>query len=244
MNTQTLELDLSKDGLGTNLLRVGQGDDGGTTIRALVYDSGTDASLSGYSAYLEVLLPDRTHYYRAAATVSGNVVTVTVDESKLCAVAGFTDQAYFAFEQGHTRYSTERFSIEVLKSVTANAQPAQSWDDAIDRLIDRGNSAVNAANTAATNARNAAKSANDAASKANAARIANSLAASMAAYESSVAELKSANAVLATTLAGLQDNYVVMTETAYMPTSRVTALVGETLTCAKASMSGASATLK
>lgn len=35
MNTHTLELDLSKDGLGAGLVRVGQGDKHGTTIKAL-----------------------------------------------------------------------------------------------------------------------------------------------------------------------------------------------------------------
>ena len=40
MNTHTLELDLSKDGLGAGLVRVGQGDKHGTTIKALIYDGG------------------------------------------------------------------------------------------------------------------------------------------------------------------------------------------------------------
>ena len=59
MNTQTLELDLSKDGLGTNLVRVGQGDKGGTTLRALIYDGGAEAALTGFTGYLEVLLPNK-----------------------------------------------------------------------------------------------------------------------------------------------------------------------------------------
>ena len=332
MNTQTLELDLSKEGLGTNLLRVGQGDKGGTTLKALIFDGGAEVTLSGYTAYLEVLLPNRTTYYRAAASVSGNAATVTVDESKLCQIAGYTDEAYFTFEKSGTRYSTERFAIEILRSATAGQQPAQSYDDAIDNLISRGatavnaanaaassanqaasaansaaarvesaisnaanaanaannaatrvetainnaNSATNAANTAATKAWNAASAANSAATgatnaastangaatnanaaassateaaadataaTANAVRIANSLAASLPASDDSVAELKSANAVLATALAGLQDKYVIVTETAYAPASRVTGLAGETLTCANASMSGETATL-
>ena len=35
MNTHTLELDLSKDGLGAGLVRVGQGDKHGTTIKEI-----------------------------------------------------------------------------------------------------------------------------------------------------------------------------------------------------------------
>ena len=38
-NTRTLELDISKEGTGA-CVKVGQGDDGGTTIKALIYDNG------------------------------------------------------------------------------------------------------------------------------------------------------------------------------------------------------------
>lgn len=165
MNTHTLELDLSKDGLGAGLVRVGQGDKGGTTIKALIFDGGGEVSLTGYTAYLEVLLPNKRNYYRAAATVSGNAATVTVDESKLCSVAGYTDEAYFTIEKNGVRYSTERFAIEILRCVTAGQQPAQNWDDAIDNLISRGNAAVSAANTAAGNANTAANAANQAAAR-------------------------------------------------------------------------------
>lgn len=231
MNTQTIELDLSKEGLGTNLLRVGQGDKGGTTIKALVYDGGGEVTLSGFMAYLEVLLPDRASYYRAAATVSGNAATVTVDESKLCQIAGYTDEAYFTFEKGNTRYSTERFAIEILRSATAGQKPAQSYDDAIDSLINRGSAAVNAANNAAQRVETAITNAN-------------SLAASMPASGDSVVALKQSNAVLATALAELQDKYVVIDETAFAPANRMTGIAGETLTLTKASMSGETATLK
>lgn len=149
MNTHTLELDLSKDGLGAGLVRVGQGDKHGTTIKALIYDGGAEAALTGFTAYLEVLLPNKRNYYRAAAAISGNAATVTVDENKLCSVAGYTDEAYFAFEKDGVRYSTERFAIEILRCVTEGQKPAQSWDDAIDNLISRGNAAVSAANNAA-----------------------------------------------------------------------------------------------
>lgn len=165
MNTHTLELDFSKDGLGAGLVRVGQGDKHGTTIKALIYDGGAEAALTGFTAYLEVLLPDKRHYYRAAAAVSGNAATVTVDENKLCSVAGYTDEAYFAFEKDGVRYSTERFAVEILRCVTEGQQPAQSWDDAIDNLIARGNEAVSAANTAAGAANTAADAANKAAAR-------------------------------------------------------------------------------
>ena len=262
MNTQTLELDLSKDGLGGNVVRVGQGDHGGTTIKAYIYDQGAEASLTGYACFLEVLLPNKRNYYRAAASVSGNVATATVDESKLCSVAGYTDEAYFTFEKSGAKYSTERFAIEILRSATDGQQPAQNWDDAIGDLIGRGNAAVSAANTAASGADAAKSAANAAASAAssaastargaaesataaatNALNIANSIASIEPPSSGEVEELREANSTLATAVAELQDNYVIIKETAYMPTSRRTALTSETATVARASASGETATL-
>lgn len=195
MNTHTLDLDLSKDGLGGNLVRVGQGDKSGTTIKAYIFDSGADAALSGYAGYLEVLLPNKRNYYRALAMIEGNVATVTVDEKKLCSVPGYTDEAYFAFEKDGVRYSTERFAIEILRCATDGQQPAKNWDDAIGDLVDRGNAAIKetktatadavaaaeAANAAATRVEDAVNSASDAAAAANsAANAANEAAASAA----------------------------------------------------------------
>lgn len=156
MNTQTLELDLSKDGASPALVRVGQGDERGTTIRALVFDGGAEAALSGFRAYLNVLLPTKHNYYRASASVDGNAVSVTVDESKLCSCPGYTDEAYFSFESADACYSTGRFAIEILRSVRDGQQPAQSWDDAIGEIVREGRSAVDAANAAASAAGSAA----------------------------------------------------------------------------------------
>lgn len=330
-NTRTLELDISKEGTGA-CVKVGQGDDGGTTIKALIYDNGAEFALSGATAWLVVLLPNKRNYYRGQCSVSGNAATITVDESKLCSVPGYTDEAYFTITKGGNTYSTERFAIEILRSALDGQQPAQNWDDAVQDLIDRGNQAVSSANSAAsaansaaskansasTSATNAAKAANDAAasatsaasaantakanadkattaannaasaantaktnadaatSKANAAasaantaasnansaaaaangaaddataaaqnalNIANSIAAIEPPSDDEVEELRDANAVLATAVAELQDDYVVIKETAYMPASRRSALSGETLTVAQASMSGETATL-
>lgn len=331
MNTRTLELDISKEGAGT-CIKVGQGDDGGTTIKALIYDNGAEFELSGATAWLVVLLPNKRNYYRGQCSVSGNAATITVDESKLCSVSGYTDEAYFTITKSGNTYSTERFAIEILRSALDGQQPSQNWDDAVQDLINRGNQAVSSANSAAsaansaaskansaaTSATNAAKAANDAAaaatsaasaantakanadkattaannaasaantaktnadaatSKANAAasaantaasnansaaaaangaaddataaaqnalNIANSIAAIEPPSDDEVEELRDANAVLATAVAELQDDYVVIKETAYMPASRRSALSGETLTVAQASMSGETATL-
>lgn len=329
-NTRTLELDISKEGAGT-CVKVGQGDDGGTTIKALIYDNGAEFTLTGSAVWLVVLLPNKRNYYRGQCSVSGNAATITVDESKLCSVAGYTDEAYFTITKSGKTYSTERFAIEILRSALDGQQPAQNWDDAIGDLIARGESAVSAANTAADNANTAASNANKAASSANsaaasatsaasaantaaaaantaktnadtatknaqaattaansaastattaagtantAAAAANAAAANAASAaarangaaddaiaagnqalsianaiagakpsDDEVQELREANAVLATQVAELSDGYIVIGETAYMPTSRRTALSGETVTVAQATMSGERATL-
>lgn len=330
-NTRTLELDISKEGAGT-CIKVGQGDDGGTTIKALIYDNGAEFALSGATAWLVVLLPNKRNYYRGQCSVSGNAATITVDESKLCSVPGYTDEAYFTITKNGATYSTERFAIEILRSALDGQQPAQNWDDAIQDLIDRGetavknaNSAASAANTAAgkantaastansaaTAANNAADAANTAASAANTAKqnadaattaannaasaanaakqnadaatsnanaaasaantaassanaaaaaangasedataaaqnalnIANSIASIEPPSDDEVQELREENATLATALVELQDGYIVLGETAYMPTNRRTALSGETVTVAQATVSGETATL-
>nr|UWG02801.1 MAG: bppU [Bacteriophage sp.] len=330
-NTRTLELDISKDGAGT-CIKVGQGDDGGTTIKALIYDNGDEFALSGATAWLVVLLPNKRNYYRGQCSVSGNAATITVDESKLCSVSGYTDEAYFTITKSGKTYSTERFAIEILRSALDGQQPAQNWDDAVQDLIDRGetavknaNSAASAANTAAgkattaastansaaTNANNAADAANTAASAANTAKqnadaatttannaasaantakqnadkatasanaaasaantaaasanaaaatangaaedataaaqnalnIANAIAAIEPPSDDEVQELRDENATLATALVELQDGYIVLGETAYMPTNRRSALSGETVTVAQATVSGETATL-
>lgn len=330
-NTRTLELDISKEGTGA-CVKVGQGDDGGTTIKALIYDNGAEFALSGATAWLVVLLPNKRNYYRGQCSVSGNAATITVDESKLCSVPGYTDEAYFTITKDGNTYSTERFALDILRSALDGQQPAQNWDDAVQDLIDRGNQAVSSANSAAsaansaaskansaaTSATNAAKAANDAAASAtsaaseantakqnadaattaannaasaantakqnadaatsnanaaasaantaassanaaaaaangaaedataaaqNALNIANSIASIEPPSDDEVQELREENATLATALVELQDGYIVLGETAYMPTNRRTALSSETVTVAQANVSGETATL-
>lgn len=198
MNTQTIELDVNKRGCGNNCIRIAQGEGGGTTIRALIYDNGGELSLSGYSAYLVARLPDRIHYYRGSATVSGNTITYVCDESKLASVPGYTDEAYFEFTKGSQTVQTERFALDIMRDAREGNAPAKSWDNAVEALekraetavtkgeqavtdagkaLNNANAAVNicksatdAANTATGKANAATKSATDAASAANAAK--------------------------------------------------------------------------
>lgn len=239
-NTRTLELDISKEGAGT-CIKVGQGDDGGTTIKALIYDNGAEFSLSGATAWLVVLLPNKRNYYRGQCSVSGNSATITVDESKLCSVSGYTDEAYFTITKSGKTYSTERFAIEILRSALDGQQPAQNWDDAVQDLIDRGETAVKNANAAAATANGASEDATAAAQ--NALNIANSIAAIEPPSDDEVQELREENATLAHAVTELQDDYLYLGETLYVPSSRVTAQSGESITLSQSSVSGETATL-
>lgn len=166
MNVQTIELDVNKRGCGNNCIRIAQGEGGGTTIKALIYDNGGELSMSGHSAFLVARLPDRIHYYRGSATVSGNTITYVCDESKLASVPGYTDEAYFEIVKGDFLAQTERFALDILRSAKEGQQPAQSWDNAIDDLIKRGETAVKSSEAAVTAANGAASKANTAAAKA------------------------------------------------------------------------------
>lgn len=198
MNTQTIELDVNKCGCGNNCIRIAQGEGGGTTIKALIYDNGGELSLSGYSAYLVARLPDRIHYYRGSTTVSGNTITYVCDESKLASVPGYTDEAYFELKKGSQTVQTERFALDIMRDAREGNTPAKSWDNAVETLekraetavtkgeqavtdagkaLNNANAAVNicksatdAANTATGKANAATKSATDAASAANTAK--------------------------------------------------------------------------
>lgn len=117
-----------------------------------------------------------------------------------------------------------------------------------DTATSRANAAASAANTAAASANAAAAAANGAAEDAtaaaqNALNIANAIAAIEPPSDDEVQELRDENATLATALVELQDGYIVLGETAYMPTNRRSALSGETVTVAQATMSGETATL-
>lgn len=198
MNNQTIELDIDKRGCGNNCIRIAQGENGGTTIKALVFDNGGEFALAGYTAYLVARLPDRIHYYKGTATVSGNTVTHVCEESKLACVPGYTDEAYFEFTKGSQTVQTERFALDIMRDAREGNTPAKSWDNAVEALekraetavtkgeqavtdagkaLNNANAAVNicksatdAANTATSKANAAAKSATDAASAANTAK--------------------------------------------------------------------------
>ncbi len=331
MNKQHIELDISKYGNG-KCIKVAQGDVGGTTIEAAIFDNGSELSLDGAKVQIVALLPNKRNYYRDGCQCSGNLATHVLKEDKLCSVPGYTDDVYFTVEIDGKVYSTERFAIEILRSALDGQKPAQSWDDAVQDLINRGESAVSSANSAASSANKAASSANaaagtasaaaesanaaaskastaasnadaatgkantaassansaasaasaakqnadkatDAASKAagiansaassanasasrangaaddataaatNALNIANSIASIKPPSDTEVEELRKANEILASAVSELQDKYVLIGETAYVPPTRVTSYSGETLALAQSGISDETATL-
>lgn len=183
MNTQTIELDIDKRGCGNNRIRIAQGESGGTTIKALVYDNGAEFALTGYTAYLVARLPDRIHYYKGTATVSANAVTHVCEESKLACVPGYTDEAYFEFVKGSQTVQTERFALDIMRDAREGNVPAQSWNNAVEALekraetaVSKGEQAASVATAAANNVtaavnicKSATEAANTATNKANAA---------------------------------------------------------------------------
>lgn len=160
MNVQTIELDVNKRRCGNNCIRIAQGEDGGTTIKALIYDNGGELSLSGYSAFLVARLPDRIHYYKGTATVSGNTVTHVCEESKLACVPGYTDEAYFEFTKGSQTVQTERFALDIMRDAREGNTPAKSWDNAVEALEKRAETAVTKGEQAVTDAGKAQNNAN------------------------------------------------------------------------------------
>lgn len=160
MNTQNIELDIDKRGCGNNCIRIAQGENGGTTIKALVFDNGGEFALAGYTAYLVARLPDRIHYYKGTATVSGNAVTHVCEESKLASVPGYTDEAYFEFTKGSQTVQTERFALDIMRDAREGNTPAKSWDNAVEALEKRAETAVTKGEQAVTDAGNALNNAN------------------------------------------------------------------------------------
>ena len=169
MNNQTIELDIDKRGCGNNCIRIAQGENGGTTIKALVFDNGGEFALAGYTAYLVARLPDRIHYYKGTATVSGNTVTHVCEESKLACVPGYTDEAYFEFTNGSHTVQTERFALDIMRDAREGNTPAKSWDNAVEALEKRAETTVTKGEQAVTKGEQAVTDAGKALNNANAA---------------------------------------------------------------------------
>lgn len=130
---------------------------------------------------------------------------------------------------------------DVLSQMVAAGKKAEDAAEAANAAASAANTAAASANAAAATANGAAEDATAAAQ--NALNIANYIASIEPPSDDEVQELRDENATLATALVELQDGYIVLGETAYMPTNRRTALSSETVTVAQANVSGETATL-
>lgn len=152
MNEFNVQLDLAKGrARQQQTVFVRQGDTNGTTIVATITDHGAAAATSGMTARFSMRLPNGTEYYRKAASLSGNVATVALDEAQAASVVGRTDVAYFQLLQGSSvMASTESFTIVVLPDALADATVPESYDSAIQEAIDNANDAAEEAREAAS----------------------------------------------------------------------------------------------
>lgn len=130
---------------------------------------------------------------------------------------------------------------DVLSQMVAAGKKAEDAAEAANAAATSATSAASSANSAAATANGAAEDATAAAQ--NALNIANFIASIEPPSDDEMQELREENATLATALVELQDGYIVLGETAYMPTNRRTALSSETVTVAQANVSGETATL-
>lgn len=137
MNTFSIVLDLDKSiPRKPPTVRLRQGDSDGTTISAQIFDHGTALSATVSACDFVMRLPDSTHYYRKSATYSGGVATVLVDETQAASVTGNTALAYFQLTVGTSTYSTGAFTVFVEPDALDNATPPDSYDDAIEQVIE------------------------------------------------------------------------------------------------------------
>ena len=167
MNEQTIQLDVSKEPAITPVVYLGQGDKNGTTLKAELYDNGVPLNVSGYSVRFEMRLPDHSSFYRVNGTLSGNVATITIDETYAASITGQTCIAYVVIYSGSTTIcSTNRINIIVLESADYDADPAHAYESGIIAATEAANAAAASANSAASSANSAAGNATTAAGNA------------------------------------------------------------------------------
>lgn len=135
MNTFNLDLDLSKAGT-PQVVIMRQADHLGTTIVATLYDHGEAFTQAGLTAEMVMTLPDKKHYYRNSATYSAGTVTHVVDEVYACSAHGRTEDAYFELKDSSGKvYSTQPFTVIVLRSGTEGMTEGKDYDDEIIATI-------------------------------------------------------------------------------------------------------------
>lgn len=130
---------------------------------------------------------------------------------------------------------------DILSQMVAAGKKAEDAAEAANAAATSATSAASSANSAAATANGAAEDATAAAQ--NALNIANYIASIEPPSDDEVQELREENATLAHAVTELQDDYLYLGETLYVPSSRVTAQSGESITLSQSSVSGETATL-
>lgn len=97
--------------------------------------TGQEVDLTGTTAYLVAQLPDGTHYYKGAATVSGSTISITPDKKQVCQMAG-NAIAYFVYTQGGSTYATDRFVISIITPYE-EVSTLKSYDELLQSYIDK-----------------------------------------------------------------------------------------------------------
>ncbi len=110
MNTQRIQLDISKRPCIAPVVRLRQGDRNGTILAVDVTDNGEAADLSGLDATLLATLPDGS-MYQAAGTVSGSTATFQIDETDM--PSGTAKLAYVELSDDGATYSTQGFTLTI-----------------------------------------------------------------------------------------------------------------------------------
>lgn len=120
---QTLTLDVGKRNASRRIVYLGEGDVNGTVLIIYVTEDGKPFDCSEYTPYVMIPVRNGT-VYRQEGAASGNVVTVTVNESGLGNVDGRLPGAYVSLEAGDgTITSTQRFDVTIIKSNRESVAP-------------------------------------------------------------------------------------------------------------------------
>ena len=133
---QTLTLDVGKRNASRRIVYLGEGDVNGTVLIIYVTEDGKPFDCSEYTPYVMIPVRNGT-VYRQEGAASGNVVTVTVNESGLGNVDGRLPGAYVSLEaEDGTITSTQRFDVTIIKSNRESVAPDTFATD-LDALIAR-----------------------------------------------------------------------------------------------------------
>ena len=128
--TRKLELDVVSGGEVRDRLRLGQGDRNGMRLVVNLTEDGLPFDCTGYTPYL--MIPIGRRRYRQEGEVNGDVATFLVDASRLGDFVGTVGGAYVSLEAGGEAVtSTQRFSVEVTRSLSRRRDAIPSEDEPV-----------------------------------------------------------------------------------------------------------------